>query len=111
VVRPLLASGLDPDELGALRLGDVVESAELERLRARRLELGIASSDEDPLLVNVDGTKVERDEVRDHLHRSRTVRVSIDANGDYCRQLLRERYGSAVEVTSGGPDQRASGDG
>ena len=64
-----------------------------DRLRARRDELGIPSDDDDPLLVHVDGTKVEQRDVRVHLRRSRTVRVSIDANGEYCCELLRERYG------------------
>lgn len=93
VVRPLLAAGVRPDELGALSLGDVPSSVDRDRLRARRDELGIPSGDGDPLLVHVDGTKVEQPDVRVHLRRSRTVRVSIDANGDYCRQLLSERYG------------------
>lgn len=93
VVRPLLAAGVRPDELGALSLGDVPSSVDRDRLRARRDELGIPSGDGDPLLVHVDGTKVEQRDVRVHLRRSRTVRVSIDANGDYCRQLLSERYG------------------
>lgn len=93
VVRPLLAAGVRPDELGALSLGDVPSSVDRDRLRARRDELGIPSGDGDPLLVHLDGTKVERPDVRVHLRRSRTVRVSIDANGDYCRQLLSERYG------------------
>lgn len=93
VVRPLLAAGVRPDELGALSLGDVPSSVDRDRLRARRDELGIPSGDGDPLLVQVDGTKVEQPDVRVHLRRSRTVRVSIDANGDYCRQLLSERYG------------------
>ena len=104
VVRPLLAAGRHPDELGALTLGDVPASAERDRLRARRVELGIPAQDDDPLLVHVDGSKVDRGEVPVHLHRSRTVRVSIDANGEYCRQLLRERYGlsgtAAVSVRS-----------
>ena len=93
VVRPLLAAGVRPDELGALSLGDVPASADSDRLRARRDELGIPSGDDDPLLVHVDGTKVDHGDVPVHLRRSRTVRVSIDANGDYCRQLLSERYG------------------
>jgi metal-sulfur cluster biosynthetic enzyme len=93
VVRPLLAAGVRPDELGALSLGDVPSSVDRDRLRARRDELGIPSGDGDPLLVHVDGTKVDQHDVRVHLRRSRTVRVSIDANGDYCRQLLSERYG------------------
>lgn len=93
VARPLLAAGTRLDELGALRLGDVPASADTDRLRARRRELGIPADDDDPLLVHVDGTNVDGGDVRVHLRRAQTVRVSIDANGDYCRQLLGERYG------------------
>jgi metal-sulfur cluster biosynthetic enzyme len=96
VVRPLLAAGVRPDQLATLRLGDVPASAATDRLRARRDELGIPSTDDDPLLVHVDGTTVEPGEARVHIHRARTVRVSIDANGEYCRQLLNERYGRAA---------------
>jgi metal-sulfur cluster biosynthetic enzyme len=96
IVRPLLAAGVRPDELAALRLGDVPASADKDRLRARREELGIPSAGDDPLLVHVDGTTVAPDDVRVHIRRARTVRVSIDANGEYCRQLLTERYGLAA---------------
>jgi metal-sulfur cluster biosynthetic enzyme len=96
VVRPMLATGVRPDMLATMKLGDVSPSAELDRLRTRRVELGVPAGDDDPLLVDVRGTGVARDEVRVHLHRTRTVRVSIDANGDYCRQLLRQRYGAAA---------------
>ncbi len=96
VVRPLLAAGVHPDELAAFALGDVPASADKDRLRVRRDELGIPSADDDPLLVHVDGTRVERADVPVHIRRARTVRVSIDANGEYCRQLLAERYGVAA---------------
>jgi metal-sulfur cluster biosynthetic enzyme len=96
IVRPLLAAAVRPHELAALRLGDVAASADKDRLRARREELGIPSADDDPLLVHVDGTTVAPDDVRVHIRRARTVRVSIDANGEYCRQLLTERYGLAA---------------
>jgi hypothetical protein len=101
VVRPLLAAGVRPDELATWSLGQVPASDALDRLRARRIELGIPSGDADPLLVHLDGTGVDRDAVRVHLHRARTVRVSIDANGDYCRQLLAERYGQPPIGASG----------
>ena len=91
VVRPLLTAGVRLDELGTLALGDVPASADRDRLRARRIELGIPSAEDDPLLVHHDGAKVEHGDVPVHLRRSRTIRVSIDANGEYCRQLLRER--------------------
>jgi metal-sulfur cluster biosynthetic enzyme len=88
VIRPLLAGGMNVDELAALRLGDIPPSADLDRLRARRLELSISSDDGDPLLVDVGGARVGRGDVRVHLRRSRTVRISMEANSDYCRQLL-----------------------
>jgi metal-sulfur cluster biosynthetic enzyme len=97
VVRPLLARGVRPDELATLQLGDAPDSADRDRLRARRAEVGIPSDDADPLLVQVDGTRVERGDVRVHLRRARTVRVSVDVNTDYCRQLLNERYGAPAQ--------------
>jgi metal-sulfur cluster biosynthetic enzyme len=88
VARPLLAAGTDPDELAALRLGDVLPSADLDRLRARRQELGIPADDGDPLLVHLDGTTVHHSEVRVHLRHTRTTRVSIETNTEYCTNLL-----------------------
>ena len=74
-----------------MRLGDLPDTPAQRRLRARRAELGIPSGDDDPLLVTADGDTVPRDEVPVHLRRARTIRVSIEANTDYCRQLLTER--------------------
>jgi metal-sulfur cluster biosynthetic enzyme len=101
VVRPLLSQGMAPDELATLRLGDVPDSDDRSRLRSRRAELGLPADDGDPLLINVDGSSVERTEVRVHIRRAQTVRVSIEANSDYCRQLLRERYDSLAPATPG----------
>jgi metal-sulfur cluster biosynthetic enzyme len=93
VVRPLRAAGIPADRLVGMTIGEAPATADRERLRSRRLELGIPSSDHDPLLVHPDGTKVGGTEVMVHLSRARTVRVSIDTNGEYCRQLLTQRYG------------------
>ena len=102
VVRPLVSAGVQLNELAALRLGDVPDTTDRDRLRARRVELGIPSGDGDPLLVHVDGSTVAPGDVALHVRRAHTVRVSIDANGEYCRQLLSERYGlPAHDVTSG----------
>jgi hypothetical protein len=84
----MLAYRVRPDMLATMKLGDVPPSPELDRLRARRIELGVPTDD--------DGTGIDRDDGRVHLHRTRTVRVSIDTNGDYCRPLPEQRYGAVA---------------
>ena len=100
VVRPLLAAGVRPDELGAARLGDVPALGRPRPARgpgatswASRRATTIRCS------CSADGATVERGDVPVHLRRSRTVRVSIDANGDYCRQLLAQRYDDSTDGT------------
>jgi metal-sulfur cluster biosynthetic enzyme len=93
VCRPLLAAGRTPDELAALTLGDVPPSPDRERLRARRAQLGLPSSDDSALLVDpVTGAAVGLQALPLHLRRARLTGVSLEANGGVCRGLLRERY-------------------
>jgi metal-sulfur cluster biosynthetic enzyme len=66
VVRPMLAAGVRPDTLATMKLGDVPPSPDRDRLRDRRVELGIPAGDDDPLLVDVHGTSVDRDAVRSY---------------------------------------------
>lgn len=92
VCRPL-AEGRTSEEIVALRLGDVPDTADRERLRARRAELGLPAGDDDPLLVDpVTGDRIDADAVSPHLGRARLTRVSLEANGGICRGMLRERY-------------------
>ncbi|SHG49107.1 protein of unknown function DUF59 [Jatrophihabitans endophyticus] len=94
VCRPLLVRGTTPAELADLTLGDVAPSADLERLRARRREVGLPADDAAPLLVDaVTGDRVARDDLRLHLGRARLTRVNIEANGGVCRGMLAARYG------------------
>jgi hypothetical protein len=96
VCRPLLAAGRAPAELAGLTLGDVARSADTERLRARRAELGLPAGDDAPLLVDpVTGAAVAADDLRLHLGRARLTRVSLEANGGVCRGMLHGRYGAA----------------
>jgi len=93
VCRSLLEGGAAVSDLAGLTLGDVPWSSDLERLRARRSELGLPSGDGDPLLVDaVTGERVSPDSTPAHLHRTRLTRVSVEANGGVCRGLLHERY-------------------
>lgn len=92
VCRPL-AEGLTPEQIVALRLGDAPETADRERLRDRRAELGLPAGDDDPLLVDaVTGDPIEVDALSPHLGRARLTRVSLEANSGICRGMLRERY-------------------
>jgi metal-sulfur cluster biosynthetic enzyme len=96
VCRPLLAAGRTPPELAGLTLGDLPASHELDRLRARRAELGLPAGDGAPLLVDATtGAPVQPDALPVHLGRARLTRVSLDANSGGCRGMLRSRYGDA----------------
>jgi metal-sulfur cluster biosynthetic enzyme len=97
VCRPLLAHGRD---VSAMRLGDVPPSPELDRLRARREEVGLAADDAAPLLVDVvSGEPVPGCDQRIHLGRARLARVNIEANTGICRGMLAHRYGADEEAT------------
>lgn len=94
VCRPLLDAGYSPDDLAALTLGSAPRSGDLDRLRTRRAELGLAAGDDDPLVIDPTGRAVGIEALPLHLRRARTTRVSIEANAGYCRGLLAQRYGS-----------------
>jgi hypothetical protein len=94
VARPLVDAGAGPDELAALTLGAVPASPELTRLRSRRAALGLPHDDGAPLLIDADGRPVPVEKVPLHLRRARLQRIGIETNGEYCKSLLRTRYGS-----------------
>jgi metal-sulfur cluster biosynthetic enzyme len=96
VCRPLLAAGRTATELAGLRLGELPETSELDRLRSRRAELGLPAGADAPLLVDpATGAAVAADDLRLHLGRARLTRVSLEANGGVCRGMLHGRYGAA----------------
>lgn len=98
VCRPLLAEGRTMDDLAVLTLGDVPQSSELDRLRARRAELGLPASDASALLVDATtGDAVGVEALPLHLRRARLTRVNTEANGSVCRGMLSHRYGTRGE--------------
>ena len=92
VARPLVNAGRTPEELAGLRLGEVPPSADLDRLRVRRSQVGLPAGDDAPLLLHPDGEPVTATQVPLHLRRARLTGVSIEANGGTCRDLLAKRY-------------------
>ncbi len=95
VARPLLNAGRTTDELAEVTLGEVPPSADLDRLRARRAELGLPSDDGSPLLVDaVTGEGVGAEALPLHLRKARLTRVNTEANAGVCRGMLAHRYGT-----------------
>jgi metal-sulfur cluster biosynthetic enzyme len=93
VCRPLIAAGVTPAELVALPLGAVPASPELDRLRQRRSELGLAADDSAPLLIDpVSGERVSASAVPLHLRKARVTRAGIEANASMCSGMLSHRY-------------------
>lgn len=99
VCRPLMAAGATPAHLAAMTLAEVPPSPDLDRLRARRHEIGLPSDDASALLIDAaTGAAVRPDDLRLHLGKARLTRVNIEANGSVCRGMLRSRYGVVGEV-------------
>ena len=85
--------GRDPQ---ALTLGDVPPSPDLDRLRARRRELGLPAEDGDPLLLDP-ATGTTPVDAKRHLAFARLTRTSMEANSGVCRGMLRARYALTSE--------------
>jgi len=104
VCRPLSKAGTTAERLAEMTLGDVPETPDRERLRARRAQLGLPAGDDAPLLVDaVTGTAVGVQALPLHLRRARLTGGSLEANSGGCRGLLRERDAS---VGQGEEEQR-----
>jgi metal-sulfur cluster biosynthetic enzyme len=108
VCRPLVAVGVTPAELCAMTLGVLPCSAELDRLRRRRAELGLPAGDDAPLLIDpATGERVQADAVPLHLRRARVTRAGIEANTSMCSGMLWHRYpgerGGRGEIPGGVP--------
>lgn len=95
VCRPLLAAGSTTDDLAEMTLADVPPSPDLDRLRARRSDLGLPADDGSPLLIDATtGAGIGAAALPLHLGRARLTRVNIEANGSMCRGMLNHRYQS-----------------
>lgn len=92
LARVLLAQGRSPEDLAGMRLEDLAPSAEVERYRSRRAELGFDTSPGAALLVDGQGRPATTETVVDYLRRGRTTAVSIEGNAGFCRGLLATRY-------------------
>jgi metal-sulfur cluster biosynthetic enzyme len=92
VCAGMLAAGTTTADLAAAALGDVPRSADRDRLLRHRRSLGLPSGGADPLLVDEEGRPVPAAGAAMWLRRARTVRISLEGNGQICTGLLRSRY-------------------
>jgi metal-sulfur cluster biosynthetic enzyme len=93
VAARLLAAGWQVPALAGATLADALPGVELDRLRRRRTELGLPAEPGAPLLVQDDGTPIDRLDLPVQLRFARTTRISIEGNSGLCRGLLSVRYG------------------
>jgi metal-sulfur cluster biosynthetic enzyme len=93
VCRPLVKAGTAPEALPALTLGDVPPSADLDRLRRRRTELGLPADDGAPLVIDpATGEGIPAERMPLHLGRARVTQAGIEANTSICSGMFRHRY-------------------
>lgn len=99
LTRRLRDTGLTPAEMAALRLGQVPRGGQLddhlEEYLEARVELGIATDPDAPLLVDGAGRPVAVDAAEDHLARARGVAFSAELNAEFCSGVLATRYPDA----------------
>ena len=86
------------DELAGLTLGDVPPSPDLDRLRARRAELGLPAGDDSALLVDaITGEAVGVEALPLHLRRARLTRVNTGGERQRLPRHAAHRYATRGE--------------
>jgi len=110
LLAALRGAGWPFDAISMLRLGEVtiagrfvavrspggqpVEFAAAEVLRRyveRRAELGLDCRPAAPLIIDPDGATLPPEQLEAYFHSARTVRVSMESNGSFCRAVLATR--------------------
>jgi metal-sulfur cluster biosynthetic enzyme len=92
VCRPLLSGGVDEPRLATLTLHDLPASAALDRLCARRRDLGLPVGPAAPLVVDpTTGSAIAGTDITLHLRRARLTALNMEANGSICTALLQAR--------------------
>jgi hypothetical protein len=107
LLRDLKAAGFLAEGICALHVGDVVVQGDacvvqraghapievgaaetLCRYLARRAELGLDCAATAPLMIDLHGQALTAERLEAYYQAARTVRVSLEANGLFCRTLL-----------------------
>jgi metal-sulfur cluster biosynthetic enzyme len=102
LLHELRRSGWCPHEISAFRVSDgpgIVGNDVLQMYLERRAELGLDCSPEALLIIDQTGSAIAPEKLDAYYVEIRTVRVSMEANGSFCRALLATR-GKAMALAT-----------
>ncbi len=118
LLRGLKDAGLTAADICALRIGDLSFGGEAclahcagrkpvevgpadtaRRYLQRRGELGLDGSPTGPLITDLQDQPLTVERLEEHWTRARTVRLSLEANGAFCRAVLAARQTSSHELS------------
>ena len=110
LLAALRGAGWPFEAICALRLGEVTVAGEFVALRSsggalveiapaevlrryleRRAELHLDCHPASPLIIDPDGATLPPEQLEAYFYSARTVRVSLEANGSFCRAVLARR--------------------
>ena len=97
VCERMLAEGCSEEAVLAATVSELPDMPEARRALELRGRLGLAFGPESPAFVQPGGEQVGADGLRRWLRGAQLVRLSLEANGGICRDLLRARHGLAAE--------------
>jgi hypothetical protein len=92
-----MAAGAAAQDLVALRVSQLPDSAGARRCLELRERLGINCRPGDPAFVLPNGAPLSAEQLPRWLRGARLVRTSLEANGGMCRSLLQIRHRLASE--------------
>ena len=97
VCERLLAQGAPPERVLSTTVADLPDSPEARRALELRAQLGLPVAPDAPGFVTPGGQAVAPDQLKRWLRGAQLVRISLEANGGICRDLLRVRHNLATE--------------
>lgn len=92
VEERLKNTGMELNDVYRLRLGNLPPGRRTEALLRRRAALGLGIRLDDPVFVDDEGRPIAPDAIPTRLRFAKSVRISIEGNGHFCRGLLATRY-------------------
>ena len=93
VCEAMLKEGASEESVLSATVAELPDLPEARRAIALRGQLGIATGAADPAFVTPGGEPIGHEGLRRWLRGAQLVRLSLEANGGMCRDLLRVRHG------------------